>query len=280
VDRSASGPEVAGAGVGREGPDWDGGGLIRRPAPALAAPRHLLSWLARSRLTNESAGSTNANRGSRPEPALRGRIRLAVATGDAVIIKTVDGIVTSWPQSAQTLFGFSADEMFGQPITRIFPAERLSEEAELLVRIRHGERIEGYRTTRHTKDGRIVNVSISLMPIKDRQGNVVSVLKTIHVALAEHDATPPRERWPAGKYGDVGATIREKIAVGRLRTDRPVMVSIGEGRSRLCDACELPISDEAGYEVDMPGGLVLRVHQTCLTLWREECARLPETPLA
>ncbi len=127
---------------------------------------------------------------------------------DAVVIKTVNGIVTSWPRSAETLFGYMAAEMVGNPITRIFQGERLSEEEELLTRIRSGERIENYRTTRRTKGGRIVNISISLMPIKDSRGDGAGVLKTIHVELSERDEIPAQDRRPGYERVDLCAAMQ------------------------------------------------------------------------
>lgn len=96
---------------------------------------------------------------------------------DAIISKTLDGIVTSWNGGAVRLFGYSADEAIGQPITLIIPPDRLSEEDVILQRLRSGERIEHYETVRRTKQGDLVEVSITVSPVRDRKGRIVGASK-------------------------------------------------------------------------------------------------------
>ena len=86
--------------------------------------------------------------------AARNRLAAIVdSSTDAIVSKTLDGIVTSWNAGAEQLFGYAADEMIGQPITRIIPAERQNEEVEFLRRLREGEVIDHYETVRVAKDG-------------------------------------------------------------------------------------------------------------------------------
>ncbi len=99
------------------------------------------------------------------------------SSDDAIASKTPDGVVLSWNAGAARLFGYSAEEMIGRPITVIFPPELLSEEADFLGRIARGERIEHYETVRVRKDGRRVDVSVTLSPIKDSWGRVVGISK-------------------------------------------------------------------------------------------------------
>jgi len=99
------------------------------------------------------------------------------SSDDAIVSKTLHSIVTSWNAGAARLFGFSAEEMIGQPITRIIPHELLSEEDQILSQLRRGERIEHYETVRMAKDGRRINVSLSVSPVHDKQGNVVGASK-------------------------------------------------------------------------------------------------------
>src|ERR1051325_4180036 len=96
---------------------------------------------------------------------------------DAIISKDLEGTVTSWNPGAERIFGYSAGEMVGQPISKIIPPERGAEEPDILKRIARGERIEHFETKRTRKDGRMVDVSLTISPIKDQKGNLVGVSK-------------------------------------------------------------------------------------------------------
>ncbi len=107
-------------------------------------------------------------------------LRLAAiveSSGDAIIGKELDGIITSWNPSAERIFGFTAGEMVGTNIRRLIPEERQSEEQEIMDRIRLGESVEHLETQRQTKDGRLLEVAITVSPIKDSVGRVVGVSK-------------------------------------------------------------------------------------------------------
>jgi PAS domain S-box-containing protein len=99
---------------------------------------------------------------------------------DAVVSKTLNGIVTSWNTAAERLFGFSADEMIGQSITRVIPQELLHEEEQILSKLRKGERIDRYETVRVTKEGRKLEISLTISPIRDSHGNIVGAAKIAH----------------------------------------------------------------------------------------------------
>jgi PAS domain S-box-containing protein len=96
---------------------------------------------------------------------------------DAIIGKTVDGIVTSWNLGAERLFGYRAEEMIGQPVTKIIPKERLEEETEILAQIRRGESFDHFETVRRCKGGRLVNVSLTVSPVRDAEGCLIGASK-------------------------------------------------------------------------------------------------------
>ena len=127
------------------------------------------------------AGRARADaRGAAAEPADLAAARLAAivsSSDDAIVGKSLDGRVTSWNDGAARIFGWSAAEMIGQPITRIIPAELLPEEASILARLRRGERVEHFDTERVTKDGRRIAVSLTVSPIRDATGRVVGASK-------------------------------------------------------------------------------------------------------
>ncbi len=99
------------------------------------------------------------------------------SSNDAIIGKNLDGVVTSWNEGARKIFGYDAAEMIGQSILRLIPADRRHEEAEILARVRRGERTLSLDTVRVRKDGSIVEVSISTSPIRDATGQVIGASK-------------------------------------------------------------------------------------------------------
>jgi PAS domain S-box-containing protein len=99
------------------------------------------------------------------------------ASADAIVSKTLDGIIQSWNKGAERLFGYTAAEAVGQPITLIIPPERHDDERVILERLRRGERIEHFETIRVTKDGRRVDISLSVSPLLDDAGHVVGASK-------------------------------------------------------------------------------------------------------
>src|SRR5262249_47195270 len=95
------------------------------------------------------------------------------SSADAIISKDLNGVITSWNRGAQRLFGYTAQDVIGQPITMLFPPDRLDEEAEIIGRIRRGERVDHYDTVRRRKDGSLVDISLTVSPVKDVDGKIV-----------------------------------------------------------------------------------------------------------
>jgi PAS domain S-box-containing protein len=96
---------------------------------------------------------------------------------DGIVSKTLEGIVTSWNPGAETLFGYTAEEMIGQSISILIPEEQSDEEPRILERLRRGERIHHYETKRVRKNGDIVDISLTVSPIKDAQGRIIGASK-------------------------------------------------------------------------------------------------------
>src|SRR3954467_5832671 len=113
-------------------------------------------------------------------PAEEGRARLAAiveSSDDAIVSKTLEGIITSWNKGAERIFGWREDEVIGRPITLIIPKDRLEEEPKILARMRVGERVDHFETIRQTKDGRLINVSVTISPMRDQQGHIIGASK-------------------------------------------------------------------------------------------------------
>ena len=112
-----------------------------------------------------------------PELAPYWLAALIESAEDAVVSKTLDGIITSWNQGAERIFGYTAEEAIGQPITIIIPPEHLDEEPEILARLRAGVRIEHFETVRMHKDGTRLDISLTVSPIKGPDGRIVGASK-------------------------------------------------------------------------------------------------------
>jgi len=109
---------------------------------------------------------------------LRNRLTAVVEhSDDAIITKTLNSIISSWNPGAERIFGYSAEEAIGQSVTMLIPEKHLDEEPEILERLRRGERIDHYETIRRRKDGTLINVSLTVSPIKDSQGRVIGASK-------------------------------------------------------------------------------------------------------
>ncbi|HZJ15159.1 MAG TPA: ATP-binding protein, partial [Chthoniobacteraceae bacterium] len=99
------------------------------------------------------------------------------SSDDAIITKDLNGIVTSWNKAAERIFGYTADEMIGQPILRLIPPDRKGEEPTILARLRNGERVDHFDTKRLHKDGHELDISLTISPVKNRADEIVGASK-------------------------------------------------------------------------------------------------------
>ncbi len=106
---------------------------------------------------------------------------------DAILSKTLDGSILSWNKGAEKIYGYSAEEIIGQPISILFPPDRLNEIMLIIEKIRKGEHIDHFETIRTKKDGTQLFVSLTISPIKDREGNIVGA------STIARDVTEQRE---------------------------------------------------------------------------------------
>src|SRR6476619_4803877 len=95
------------------------------------------------------------------------------SSDDAIISKDLNGIITSWNGGADRLFGYTAEEVIGKPITILIPGDRMDEEPEIIERVRRGERVDHYDTVRRRKDGSMIDISLTVSPLKDSDGRIV-----------------------------------------------------------------------------------------------------------
>jgi len=99
------------------------------------------------------------------------------SSGDAILSKNLDGIIASWNSGAERLFGYTADEVIGKPVTILIPADRQGEEPAILARIRSGECVDHYETIRQRKDGSLVDISLTISPVRDPDGKIIGASK-------------------------------------------------------------------------------------------------------
>lgn len=148
------------------------------------------------------------------------------SSDDAIISKTLDGIITSWNTSAERIFGYTSQEMIGTPITRIIPNDRLDEEPKILERLKKGERIDHFETKRITKGGRLLEISLSISPVKNNKGVIIGASKIARDITAQ------------------------KIAEQRIRESEE-MVRVSEERLRLA----VEIAEMGMWDLDITTGL-------------------------
>jgi len=97
---------------------------------------------------------------------------------DAIIGKNLDGIITSWNRGAERLYGYSAEEVIGKSVAVLIPSECQDEEYAIIARVRRGDRVEHYETVRQHKDGRLIDVSMTVSPMRDAEGKIIGCSKT------------------------------------------------------------------------------------------------------
>lgn len=134
---------------------------------------------------------------------------------DAMVGKTLDGVVTHWNPAAERLFGYSEAEMVGQPIVRLLPPDRLGEEETILQRIRQGERMDPFETVRIHKDGRAMDVSVCISPIRDAQGHLVGASKTARDITLQR-AAQQQQRLAASVFTNTSEGIAIADRSGRM----------------------------------------------------------------
>ena len=144
------------------------------------------------------------------------------SSDDAIVSKNMDGVITSWNKSAELLFGYTAEEAVGSNITIIIPANRRDEEPTILDRLRKGERVDHFETIRMSKDGKLLNVSLTISPVKDDSGRVVGASKVAR------DITDRKRAEEARKEVEIAAKLLHVQDAERRRIARELHDGLGQ----------------------------------------------------
>lgn len=139
---------------------------------------------------------------------------LVESSGDAIVGKTLQGVITSWNPAAERLFGYQAAEIIGQPITRLIPPERHSEEDAILAQLRRGQRVAHYETERIRKDGQRIQVALTISPIKNETGAIIGASKIAR------DITAQKQAEEAQRQRNERLELLSAAAARLLTTDR------------------------------------------------------------
>jgi PAS domain S-box-containing protein len=142
---------------------------------------------------------------------------------DAIVSKTLDGIVTSWNRAAERMFGYTAVEMIGEPITRLMPADRRDDLGPILAAIRRGDRVEHFETERVRKDGRRIHVSLTISPIRDADGRIIGASKIARDVTAQKAADRAKDEFLAMLGHELRnplAAVQSAIIAARLDPSR------------------------------------------------------------
>jgi PAS domain S-box-containing protein len=151
-------------------------------------------------------------------------------SGDAIIGKTLEGVVVSWNRGAERIFGYSAEEILGRSIRVLIPPRCLDEEPTINERLRRGERIDHFETVRRRKDGREVDVSLTISPIMDETGKIIGVSKIARDITERQRAREERDR-----------VICDLV-------DALTQVKTLQGLLPICASCKKIRSDEGYWE--------------------------------
>jgi len=143
------------------------------------------------------------------------------SSSDAIVSKNLDGVILSWNKAAEHVFGFTAEEAIGQPITMVIPRDRHSEERDILTKIRRGERVDPFETVRQRKDGRLINISLTVSPVRDANGRIIGaskVARDITESKRDQEKIAVLAREAEHRSRNVLATVQAAVKLSRADT--------------------------------------------------------------
>ena len=184
----------------------------------------------------------------------QGRLAAIVESShDAIISKTLGGRIVSWNREAERLFGYSAAEAIGEPITVLIPKDRLGEEETIIARLRRGERIEEHETVRLSKQGERLQVSLSVSPVLDASGRVVGASKILRdISVRRRTELAIRRSEATTRFlADASAALAELTDV-ELRCNDSSSCRCPRSPTGAPSTCRSPTERSAAWQCSMP----------------------------
>ncbi|MCV3739513.1 PAS domain S-box protein [Rhizobium sp. TRM96647] len=210
--------------------------------------------MVKGRLQKSEAGGREAHLGNEAAAFLAAIVE---SSDDAIISKSLQGIITTWNLSAERLFGYTADEAVGRPITILIPEDRLDEEPAILARINAGERVDHFETIRRRKDGTLIDISLTISPIRDSEGKIIGASKIARdiserKRAVEHQNMLLREMHHRVKnlFAIVGSIIT--LAARTARTPAELAESMQNRLVALSRAHQMTLPSVSGGEQSPP----------------------------
>ncbi len=200
-------------------------------------------------------GASKVARDISQSTELESRFKAIIASSDdAIVSKDLNGIVKSWNQSAERMFGYTAEEVIGKSITVLFPPDRLDEEPKILEQLRRGQRVDHFETVRVCKDGRLLDVSVTISPVKDPAGHVIGVSKvarditSIKRVLRDREALLEREKAARAEAERIGGMKDEFLATLSHELRTPLNAILGWSSILRSNIASAPEDLEQGLE--------------------------------
>lgn len=227
-----------------ERPDGSFTPLLAYPTPIRDDTGHLLGTV------NTLVDVTERERGGDYSRRLAAIVEFS---DDAIISKDLDGIITSWNGGAERLFGYKTDEVIGEPITVIIPPDRLDEEPQILERLRRGERVDHFETLRQRKDGSLVEISLTVSPVRDARGRIIGASKiardiTERRRMLEQQKLHIREMHHRVKNLFALASSVVSLSARSARTPEELAHAVRARLAALARALDLTLVPEDGQE--------------------------------
>src|SRR6266850_1175910 len=166
---------------------------------------------------------------ARSVAALARTAAIVASSDDAILGKTLDGVITTWNEGAERLYGYAASEVIGRPISIIIPHEMDEELPRILAQLRRGERVDNYETVRVAKDGRCIDVSVTVSPILDERRRIVGA------SSIARDITHQREIEETARERDTLRSVASLAAGAAHEINNPLAVVMGQAQLLIDD---------------------------------------------